>query len=182
MKAKIIVPPPPPSSKYIGLYGAYFELILDKKTLQGSVLKNDNLPNIIVSFDHGEPKLVNEGFLTICRIEYHPEWLGVHNIYLIEEELKKGVEFSVDELENKEFRDFFLDVDKKTDTNTNSSIYIENSIKDEIAYCEKKAIEYKKDATNNIGGVSDYWKGKADAHQYIATRLKRVLKFYEKED
>lgn len=55
---------------------------------------------------------------------------------------------------------------------------MEINIKEEILYCEKKAREYTKDAELNTGGKAEYWKGKADAHEYIAIRLKRVIEWH----
>ena len=55
---------------------------------------------------------------------------------------------------------------------------IEDNINDEIKYFEAKAKEYDKDKENNTGGVSEYWRGKADAHRYAALKLKRVLEWH----
>ncbi len=56
---------------------------------------------------------------------------------------------------------------------------IEDSIKQEIAYCESKVIEYERDAREKTSGKVLYWQGKADTHKYIAIRLKRVLEWHE---
>ena len=56
---------------------------------------------------------------------------------------------------------------------------IEDSIKQEILYCEQKVIEYENDAKNKTGGRIHYWQGKADTHRYLAIRLKRVLEFHQ---
>jgi hypothetical protein len=58
---------------------------------------------------------------------------------------------------------------------------MEQTIKNEIYYCENKAIEYDKDAEKNTGGRSEYWKGKADTHRFIAKRLKNVLEWHRTE-
>ncbi len=58
---------------------------------------------------------------------------------------------------------------------------IKDSIKDEIAYCEKKAIEYAEDVKQRTGGKIDLWRGKSEVHQYMAVRLTRLLEFYEQK-
>jgi len=58
---------------------------------------------------------------------------------------------------------------------------IEDNINDEIKYFREKAKEYDNDAEINKAdkdGISDYYRGKADAYRYAALKLKRVLDWY----
>ena len=57
---------------------------------------------------------------------------------------------------------------------------IEDSIQQEIDYCESKVIEYENDAKRKTAGKVIYWQGKAQTHKYLALRLKRVLEFHKK--
>lgn len=57
---------------------------------------------------------------------------------------------------------------------------MENSIRNEIIFCENKANEYYKDFEKNTNDNAEYWKGKAHAYRYLAIRLKRVLEWHEK--
>lgn len=59
---------------------------------------------------------------------------------------------------------------------------LKNEIKNEILYCEGKALSYKEDAEKGTGGLTDYWKGKSETHAYIAIRLKRALAFHEESE
>lgn len=55
---------------------------------------------------------------------------------------------------------------------------IEDSIRDQIAYCEKKAREYTEEEKKATGGFTDLWRGKAETHKFIAIRLKKILEWH----
>ena len=56
---------------------------------------------------------------------------------------------------------------------------LKSMINDQIEYSLKKNVEYTNDESKKTGNLSHYWRGKAEAHQFNAEKLKRILEYFE---